>query len=44
MIKKNIQKILSEKKISLIENLNLKSRPENLSPETYYKITNLYES
>ena len=44
IIKKNIQKILSEKKISLIENLNLKSRPENLSPETYYKITNLYES
>ena len=44
MIKKNLQNILNEKKISLIENLNLKSRPENLSPETYYKITSLYES
>ena len=44
MIKKNLQKILNNKKINLIDNLNLKLRPENLNPETYYKITNLYEA
>ena len=44
MIKKNLQKILNHKKINLIDNLNLKLRPENLNPETYYKITNLYEA
>ena len=44
MIKKNLQKLLNDKKINLIDDLNLKSRPENLNPETYYKITNLYEA
>ena len=44
IIKKNLQKLLSKRKINLIPNLNLNLRPENLSPDTYYKITNLYES
>ena len=44
IIKKNMKKILNEKKINLIKNLNLNLRPENLSPDTYYKITNLFEN
>lgn len=43
MIKKNLQKLLNNKKINLITNLNLNLRPEDLSPDTYYKITRLYE-
>jgi len=44
MIKKNIYKILDESKIKLIENLDLKSRPSNIEPEVYYKITKLFET
>ena len=44
IIKKNMKKILNEKKINLIKNLNLNLRPENLSPDIYYKITNLFEN
>ena len=40
MIKKNIYKILDEKKIKLIKNLDLKLRPSNIEPDLYYKITN----
>ncbi len=43
MIKKNLQKLLNKKKIDAVSNLNLNLRPENLSPDTYYKITKLYE-
>ena len=43
MIKKNLQKLLNKKKIDAVPNLNLNLRPENLSPDTYYKITKLYE-
>ncbi len=43
MIKKNLQKLLNQKKINTIKDLNLNLRPENLSPDTYYKITRLYE-
>ena len=39
-----MKKILNEKKINLIKNLNLNLRPENLSPDIYYKITNLFEN
>ena len=42
MINKNIKKILTQEKI---KNLNLKTslRPTDLSPETYYKITEFFE-
>jgi 16S rRNA (adenine1518-N6/adenine1519-N6)-dimethyltransferase len=43
MIKKNLEKILSLKKISMIKNLRLSSRPMELKPEIYYKIVQLYE-
>ena len=44
MINKNIYKIFKEnKKIKLIKDLNLNSRPSNLKPETYYEITELFE-
>ena len=43
MINKNILKILTKKKLEKIPELNLKLRPENIPPEIYYKITELYE-
>ncbi len=43
MINKNIRKVLNDKKLRLIKDLNLKSRPENLKPEIYYEITELFE-
>ena len=44
IIKKNLFKLLDRKKIKSISDLNLNLRPENLSPEIYYKITSLYEN
>ena len=44
MINKSIKKIIKDCKIQKIENLNLKLRPEQLHPDIYYKITELYES
>ncbi len=44
MINKNIKKIIKSNKIKKIKNLNLKLRPEQLHPDIYYKITELYES
>jgi len=43
MINKNIRKILSDKEIKKIRGINLSSRPTELSPEVYYKITQLFE-
>ena len=43
MINKNIKKILNKKEIESIIGLNLNSRPSELSPEIYYKITELFE-
>ncbi|WP_075534135.1 16S rRNA (adenine(1518)-N(6)/adenine(1519)-N(6))-dimethyltransferase RsmA [Candidatus Pelagibacter communis] len=43
MINKNIKKILSEKEISQIQGLQLKSRPSQLNPDIYYKITEFFE-
>ena len=43
MINKSIKKILSQKKIHTIKDLNLNSRPADLSPELYYNITSLFE-
>ena len=44
MIKKNLHKLLNKEKIESISNLNFNLRPEAVSPEFFYKITNLYES
>ncbi len=44
MINKKIKTLLDEKKINKIENLKLNSRPADIRPETYYKITELLES
>ena len=44
MINKNLKKIFKDiKHINLIKSLNLKARPSDLSPETYYEITRLFE-
>ena len=43
MINKSIKKILNNKKLNLIKNLNLKSRPSDVNPEKYYEITKLFE-
>ena len=43
MINKRISYILDNRKIKKLPNLNLKLRPEKISPETFYKITELYE-
>ena len=44
MINKNIKKLLSSEQIRKISNLNLKFRPSEISPELYYRITELYEA
>ena len=41
MINKNLKKILTDKEINMINGLNIKSRPSELSPEIYYKIAEL---
>ena len=43
MINKNIKKILSLKDIEKIKELQLNSRPSEIKPNIYYKITQLYE-
>ena len=43
MINKSIKKILNERKIKKISELNLNLRPEKISPKIFYKITELYE-
>ncbi len=43
MINKSLRKVLSDKKIKSIPDLNLKLRPQDLSPDLYYKITRLFE-
>ena len=44
MINKNIKKLLKKEKSKKISFLNLKLRPSEIDPDTYYKITQLYES
>ena len=44
MINKNLKKIIDPKKINKISSLNLNKRPEELKPDIYYKITQLYEN
>ena len=43
MINKNINKILTKKKIKRIPCIKLNLRPSNLKPDIFYKITELYE-
>ena len=43
MINKKIKEILCNKKLKKIPELNLNLRPEQISPEIYYKITQLFE-
>ena len=43
MINKNIKKILIRMKLKKILPLNFDSRPSEITPEIYYKITELYE-
>ena len=43
MINKNIKKILDSKKITKIKELKLNVRPTELSPQMFYKITELFE-
>ena len=43
MINKTFKKNFKNLDLSKISNLNLNSRPANLSPETYYKITEIFE-
>ena len=44
MINKNIKKILNKDKIDKICNLKPNSRPSEIRPEIYYKITELFEN
>ena len=43
MINKTIKKILNEQDIKSIHGLKLNSRPSEIKPETYYRITELFE-
>ena len=43
MINKNIKKLFTQKQINSLKQLDIKSRPTELNPEMYYKITKLYE-
>ena len=43
MINKNIKKILNDREIKNIKGLKLNSRPSEIKPEIYYKITELFE-
>ena len=43
MVNKNLKKILKKKQITQVENLKLENRPSEIKPETYYKITELFE-
>ena len=43
MINKNIRKILKDNQIKNIKNFNINSRPTEIKPEIYYKITEMVE-
>ena len=43
MINKSLKKVLADSQIKKISNLKVSSRPSEISPETYYKITELTE-
>ena len=41
MINKSLKSLLNKKQIKNLKNLKLDSRPSDLKPEIYYKITEL---
>jgi len=43
MINKVVKKIFSQKQIKLFKNLDLNSRPSDLTPKQYYNITEIFE-
>ena len=43
MINKNIKKILNEKNLKNLNELNLNLRPTEINEKLYYKITEVYE-
>ena len=43
MIKKKIQRLLKKNQIDQIPEIDLNLRPSNISPDIYYKITELFE-
>ena len=43
MVNKTLKRILNEQEIKSITGLKLNSRPSEIKPETYYKITELFE-
>ena len=43
MINKSIKNLLNEQQLKLIQNLNFSLRPEEISPDIFYKITELFE-
>ena len=43
MINKSLKKILTDDQIKKIPNLKISLRPSEISPETYFKITELTE-
>ena len=44
MINKSLKKVLNDKKIKSIPELDKKLRPENLNTDIFYKITKLMET
>ena len=44
MINKSLKKLLNKKKVDSLSSLSGNLRPENVSSEMYYKITNLVEN
>ena len=43
MINKNIRKIFNEFDLKIIKELDLNIRPSEVSPDIYYRITELFE-
>ena len=43
MINKNIKKVLNSSELKKLGKLNLHLRPSDLSPDMYYKITEILE-
>ena len=44
MVNKSLKKILTNEEIKKISNLDLSLRPNQLKPEIYYKIAEIFES
>ena len=43
MINKNLKKILNINEIDLIQDIKMFLRPSEISPDIYYKITEIFE-